>query len=152
MYLMLILSFLSYNKIRMNEFYKAGIAAQPLIQALENHKLRTKGYPKKLQDIFPEDLYSIHQTKIMGYPNLRYVPKNNSYKLILDCPIGILSPDFQYMSEKCAIQGNVTCLGEWRYVLMADSFEYWPGQNYPETIKRAQVVKLGKWVYIRRYD
>ncbi|OGS22378.1 MAG: hypothetical protein A2252_02210 [Elusimicrobia bacterium RIFOXYA2_FULL_39_19] len=160
MYVTLILVFFAYDKLRMYKFEKIGTDTQLLITALENYKTDFKGYPYKLESILPEDLNNIHRTNMPGYPNLRYKPLNKisgknvyeSYKLVLDCPIGVLSPIFEYMSERSIMLGNVKHLGEWKYIFMSDTFEYWPGQDYPEKIKDARVTSLGKWIYVRNYE
>ncbi|OGS27625.1 MAG: hypothetical protein A2297_02655 [Elusimicrobia bacterium RIFOXYB2_FULL_48_7] len=159
-YLTLIFSITASDKLRMHEFNNLGKEMQGLIQSLENYKTAHKGYPKTLAPVMPGDKYNLHRTGMLGYPYLRYLPRSKTqyeklcytYKLTLDCPIGILSPTFKYMSARCIMLGNAACTGEWRYILMADRFEYWVDQNYPESINRGQVIKLGRWVYIRKYN
>jgi hypothetical protein len=157
MFLALMLAFASYDRIRMNAFERYGKRVQPLIDSLERYRAAHGKYPKMLASCDPRSRYNLCRTGMSGYTSLRYVPKRSgsqssdydSYKLILYCPIGILGP-VVYMTSEISARSSFKELGEWKFILMDDRFEYWSGRDYPAKIRGGTLTRLGGWAYFRK--
>ncbi len=100
---------------------------QPLTGAIEAFRKDRGAYPARLDELVPEYIKEIPNTRMIGYSEYVYSlpsedPECKKYSIMIPCSIGLL--------------------------MNSDSFIYWPEETYPEYIYGGKVERIGKWAYV----
>ena len=98
------------------------VQAEPLIKAIETHKIQKGEYPPDLEALLPEYIAEIPYTGAVGYPDFEYSRgESENYQLLVHTPM----PGINF-----------------------DVFVYWPKGNYPPEMYGGSVESIKDWAYV----
>ena len=108
------------NMIRMVAMRKSAILATPIIDAIEEHKIKIGDYPKSLKDLTPKFMTKIPHTGMCAYPRYEYrkskkPDESGGYELFISTSVGTLNWD-EFIYRPSGVYGeSFERVGKWAY-------------------------------------